>query len=187
VLYAGSFSRYYDVPNLVKAATLLRERLTRFHLMLLGTGLDWKAVERMIKQNSLENVTLVGPVAPAAVGAYLQAADLFVFSLGGTFPSTLQNYLTTKLCEYLMVGKPVIAVDNGVVCGDFLERIGAGLGIRVHQPEALAEAIVSFALNPNEATRCGNKARQYARAYLERRKVMERFYAELVQKLDLPG
>lgn len=187
VLYAGSFSCYYDIPNLVEAAILLRERLPCFHLMLVGTGPDWQAVECMIKQNGLKNVAMVGPVAPADVGDYLRAADLFIYSLGGTFPSIIQDLLTTKPCEYLMVGKPVIAVDNGVVCGNFLESIGAGLGVPVHQPEALAEAIISFARNPHEVARCGNNARQYARAYLERKKIMKVFYAELVQKLAMPA
>lgn len=185
VLYAGSFSRYYDVPNMVAAALLLRERLPQVHLMLLGTGPTWDEVDHTIKKNFLNNVTVVGPVAPKKVYPYLQAADLFIHSyVCEPIPKYIQDSLTTKISEYLLIGRPVIAVESGPVCGNLLERIGAGFSVPAYQPEALADGIVFFATNQAETIRCGNRAKQYARTNLERKKIVEKFYFELVQKLS---
>lgn len=184
-VYAGSFNCYYHIPNMVRAASLLQERLPEFHLMLVGTGIEWQAVKKMIETNGLVNVTLVGPVEPKEVGSYLQAADVFIHSVGTEkIPEYLQNYLVTKICEYLMVGRPVVAVENDPVIGNYLEKIGAGFVVPVGKPEALADKITFFMTNQKEAVYCGNRARQYARTYLERETIVKKFYIELKLKLN---
>lgn len=185
VVYAGSFSAYYDVPNMVVAASLLQQRLPQVSLMLIGTGSEWKQVEYMLKTNSLDNIILVGSVTSKEIGAYMQAADLFICSLAAqTIPNIYYKHLSAKICEYLMVGRPVLAVESSPVCGNILERIGAGFAVPARRPKTLAQGIEFFATNHAETIRCGNKAKQYARTNLERKKVVEKFYVELVQKLN---
>lgn len=188
VLYAGSFSRYYGVPGLVRAAMALRRRGERIHLVLVGTGPEAAAARDLVRREGLDNVTLVGGVAPGEVGAYLQAADLFINPLvGESMPPYYHGQPTTKLCEYLMVGRPVVAVESQTVWGEFLERIGAGLGVAAGDAEALAEAIASFAAHPDQAAECGRRARSYAREHLERGAVVAAFERELLGRLRAVG
>jgi colanic acid biosynthesis glycosyl transferase WcaI len=184
VVYAGSFGSYYDVPNMVSSAYLLNNHLPDIHLLLVGTGHDIEKIRDMINKRGGERITLVDPVPPKEVGAYLQAGDLFIASLvSATTPRHYQDCITTKICEYLMAGKPIIAVENAPVLGAFLQKIDAGFSVPSNQPKALADAIVFFATNPEERMRCGKHACQFAEANLTRRKIVEKFEGELVQKL----
>lgn len=185
-LYAGSFSTYYDIPNLVAAAGLLQKSFSQIHMLLVGTGPEWERVKHMIATENISNVSLVGAVAPNAVPVYLNVADILLYSLVGSPPSYFQDYLTTKMCEYLMAGKPVIAVEDGHGCGDFLKKIGAGLGVPAHQPAALAKAITFFLTNKEDTAYYGDNARLYAENNLDRKKIVTQFYHELLQKMDLP-
>jgi colanic acid biosynthesis glycosyl transferase WcaI len=188
VLYAGSFSRYYDVLNIANAVHLLKQRFPDVHLLLLGVGPDFAKIQKFIAKNVCANITLVGHVAPNEVGAYLSSADLFITSLvGETMPQCYCDHLTTKVCDYLMIGKAVVSVESGLVLGNFLKRIDAGFSVPAYQPEALADAIAFFVANPVIAKRCGDNARKFARTHLERKSIVERFESELIQKLCAKG
>jgi len=184
VVYAGSFSRYYCVPHLVAAASYLQDKLRNVQLLLVGTGPDREKVGDIIRKTGQKNVTLAGSVAPDEIGAYLQAADLFLAPWVAEEPlSCYQDYLGTKVCEYLVVGRPVVALENYPVYGNLLRRIGAGTSVTARHPEKLADAIAFYATNRSEAIRCGNNARAYALTHLERKSVVKKFESELVKKL----
>lgn len=184
VLYAGSFRHYYGVPNLVQGVWLLQDILPQVRLLLLGTGPDRSIVEDMINQRRQSNVILLSPVTPKEIGIYLQAADLFIASVvSRNIPQAYYDYLTTKVCEYLMIGKPVIAVEDAVMLGDFLKRIGAGFAVQADRPQALAEGIEFFATNPDQSARSGSRAAEYANTYLQRETVVAQFEMQLVQKV----
>jgi glycosyltransferase involved in cell wall biosynthesis len=184
VLYAGSFSPYYDVPNIVLAASLLQKRNPEIHFLLLGTGPDALRVEEMILHRHISNVTYMGPVAPSNVADYLRASDLFLAPLVSRQSLKFyRNHLSTKVCEYLAVGRPVVAIGNGATLGDFLGRIEAGAGVPMGQPEALAAQIKFYATHHEQTMRCGLNARRYALEHLDRRSVIRTFERQLVLKL----
>jgi glycosyltransferase involved in cell wall biosynthesis len=185
VLYAGSFSSYYGLQGLVKALRQLQDHLPHVQLLLLGTGTQRESIEALIRSGKQRNATLLDPVSPEEVGEYLQSADLFITPLvGDKLPVAYRNYLTTKVCEYLMIGRPVIAMESEPVMGPFLEEIGAGRGVRADDPLALGEAIRRYACDAVGAARCGESAGRYARENLLRKRVVEAFEAELMEKLE---
>ncbi len=184
VVYAGSFSSYYGMSNIVAAAEVLQQRLPRAHLLLVGTGSDWAETQSQVQAAGLANVTLTGAAPPAKLAAYMRAADAFLFSMVcRPTPAAYQNLLTAKTCQYLMFGRPVIAVEAGPICGPLLERIGAGVAVPADDPHALAGAVERLASNPAECSRCGERAAQYAAANLDRRKIVRDFAADLAGRL----
>jgi len=188
VVYAGSFSRYYGVPNTVESVILLHQRMPDVHLLLLGAGQDSDAVDRAIADDPYHSVTRAGAVEPDEVGAYLQAADLCIAPLiGSRTDGPYASYLGTKVCEYLMSGRPLIAVETRPSLGKFLERIDAGAWASPGDPEALAEVIESFAADPARARKCGENARRFALENLQREKVVAEFERQLVRKLSDRG
>jgi len=181
-LYAGSFAPQYAVPSLVAAAACIAAVLPRVHLLLLGAGPDRQRLENTIRR--LGNVTVIGPVSPRDMGAYLQAADLFLAPFSAaSLPRYYNGYLYTKICEYLMVGRPIIAVENANILGEFLRTIGAGVVVSPDCPDRLAEQIAFFANHPEESQRCGKNARAFAQAHLDRGAVVARFEQQLVVHL----
>jgi glycosyltransferase involved in cell wall biosynthesis len=181
-LYAGSFSSSYGVPGLIRAAGVLEDRLSEFRLLLVGAGPDRARTARLIRDQGLTNVVLADPVEPAEVRHYLQASDMFLAPYG-VLSRCYHDYLYTKACEYLTVGRPIVAIEPKPALGNILEEIGAGSRVTPGDTEALVAAITHFASDPQAARRCGENARRYASAHLSRKNVVGAFEAELRRKM----
>ncbi len=186
VLYAGSFSRYYQVETIVAAAKLLEDKLPEVHFMLLGAGSQWEAVRQSIERNSQRNVDLPGVVPRSELGSYLQAADLFIFSMvGNPTPRPYHNILTAKACDYLLAGRPIISVEDGAILSELLEKISAGVTVRPESPQLLGDAIRIFVNDENYRIKCGRAGQAYAKKNLMRYKVTQRFDSQLRTKLQI--
>ena len=186
VVYAGSFSPYYQVPQILAAARLLRPTHPHIHFVLLGSGEQWSEVDRVVRAESLTNVTLTGIVPREHVGGYFQAADLFIFSMvGDPMPRSYHDILTAKACEYLSVGRPIVSVEDGSVLAGLLEGIGAGVRVEPGNSVALAEAIVSYAADPPHCRQAGDAARNYAQHKLSRHIVVREFEQSLRQRMAM--
>jgi glycosyltransferase involved in cell wall biosynthesis len=185
VVYAGAFGKHHGIPDLLYAAKYLQKRSVDIHMVLVGTGSEWADMEQLHRQLSLENLTLTGPVNPAEVGKYLHIADLFIVSYyADATPDYAKGYFTTKVAEYLMAGRPVIAVEKDVTCGPELERIGAGASVLADNPEQLADMIFRYATDRELSASDGQRARQYALEHLDRRKVVQVFEQQLRYKME---
>ena len=181
-LYAGSFSSSYGVPELISAAGVLRTKLPQFRLLLVGAGPDRATVARLIREQGLTNVILADPVEPTEIRHYLQAADMFL-SPSAMRSRYYHDYLDTKACEYLTVGRPIVAVEREPVLGNILVEAGVGGHVAPGDTDALVDAITHFASDPQATRRCGENARRYASAHLDRRQVVGTFEAQLRGRL----
>jgi colanic acid biosynthesis glycosyl transferase WcaI len=180
VVYAGSFSRYYQIPNLVNAAEILMRMRPDIHFLFIGDGPDHDAVRKLLIQRSIRNVTLIGALPRSRIGGYLQAADLFLYSLvAHSIPPAYHNHISAKACDYLFVGRPIIAVENGPVLGPLLTEIGAGVSVAPKKPFQLAKTIAAFQDAPDLRECSGRAGRSYARRWLIRQMVMSEFDRDL--------
>ena len=169
--YAGSFSPYYGVGNIVDAAALTSGD-TRVHWMLIGDGPEREAIARRVRTAGLANVSLVDAVSPTAIPDWLAAADVCITSLrtAGTLPYTPDRL--TKVCDYLALGKPVVAVESEPLCGPFLASIGAGRAVPWGRPELLAKAVVDLSNDAPTCQRHGVAAARFAERELSRERTM---------------
>jgi len=181
--YAGSFSSHYDVPNLVRAARILKQNRKSFRLVLIGTGPDASRVAEMVVEWKLDNVFLVGAVAPREVYSYLQAADLCLAPCGYR-SMWIHDYLDTKACEYLMAGKPILAIEDHPLLGRLIAEANAGRSVPTRNPESLAREIVFFIDHPVQTVLYGKNARKYAWKNLRREQIVSDFDVELKRKLS---
>lgn len=184
VVYAGSFSGYYAVENIIAAARLLRDASPAVRFVLLGEGSRWEAVRDTIVRENLTNVTLPGVVPRAELGGYLHTADAFIMSM--VAPQTPQPYhgiLTAKACDYLLVGRPILAIEDGRILAPLLEDIGAGVRVPPEDPAALARTIAAYANDPARCRAEGERAASYARTHLRRDHVVAGFERVLRERL----
>jgi glycosyltransferase involved in cell wall biosynthesis len=188
VVYAGSFSQYYNVPNIIDAARMLQSSNSHIHFLLLGTGPQWSQVRDEIAASNLSNVTLLGMVPWQELGGHLQAADAFLFSMIGEpiAPRPYHGILTAKACDYLLVGRPIICMDRGEILSPLLERISAGMHVPPVDPQALADAIVRYAADPKLTASAAAAAAAQGRSLL-RSVVTQKFAQQLVAKLHERG
>ncbi len=173
VLYAGAHGMSNDLGISLQAADLLRNE-TSIRLVLIGDGKDKPALQTRAKDMHLTNLVFVPPAAKADMPAVLAAADACIAIL-----KPIELYKTTypnKVFDYMAAGRPVVLAIDGVI-RQVVESAGAGIFVRPGDPQEMAQAIRSMALEPQKARQMGLAGRRYVEKHFGR--------AELAEKLAL--
>ncbi len=173
VLYAGAHGMSNDLGVVLQAANLLRNE-PAIHLVLIGDGKDKPALQARAKDMNLTNLVFVPPAPKAEMPAVLAAADACIAIL-----KPIELYKTTypnKVFDYMAAGRPVVLAIDGEI-RQVLESAGAGIFVKPGDPQAMAQAIQSLALEPQKARQMGLAGRSYVEKHFSR--------AELAEKLAL--
>jgi glycosyltransferase involved in cell wall biosynthesis len=170
VQFYGSYIPLHGVEVILEAAHLLTAQAeVRFEL--IGRGQTYAEMRALAHDLDLQNVTFCEPVPPEALPAQVARADL---SLGifGTTPKA-SRVVPYKVYQTLALGKPLISADTPALReafhpGEHLLAVPPG------DPEALAEAILALALDPERGRRLGEAGRarmeaEFSEAALGRR------------------
>ncbi len=155
-LYAGAHGLSNDLGVVLEAAKRILDRKD-IVIVLLGDGKDKPDLQSQAARDGLENVIFLPPIPKVKMPYALAAADACVAIL-----KPVDLYKTTypnKVFDYMAAGKPVLLAIDGVI-REVIENAGAGIPIPPGNPEALANAILSLADNPELVLRMGKQARQ---------------------------
>ncbi len=156
LISVGRFAPVKELPELIAAFKIVKERHADTRLLLIGDGSERVRVEALIASLNLDqDVVLLG--RRNDVAAWLQSSDLYVSA------SSLEG-LPISILEAMAVGLPVAATQVGDVPRIVLP--GMGSLVPAHQPERLAEAICALLDDPQQRHSMGNAAQAYvARNY----------------------
>lgn len=178
VTYAGALGMANDLPTVLRAAQLLRER-RNLHFLLVGDGKERAALEAQARELGLTNLTFTGPCAKSEMGAVLAASDACIASLVNIpmFRTTYPN----KVFDYMAAGRPTVLAIDGVI-RDVVERAGGGVFVQPGDAAALADAVAGLADRPEAARAMGAAARSYVERHFHRAQHAQQF-AELVAEL----
>lgn len=163
-LYAGAHGLSNDLGVILEAAHKLLPR-TDIRLVLLGDGKDKPSLQERAGREGLSNVLFLPPIPKVEMPTALAAADACIAIL-----KPLEMYKTTypnKVFDYMACGKPVILAIDGVI-REVVENAGGGIAVRPGDSEALAEAILRLAEDPELAHTLGRQARTYVEAHFDR-------------------
>lgn len=142
VFYYGAFLPLQGIEVIVQAAALLRDR-PEIHFTIGGDGMRRPAIERMISDLGLTNISLVGWISLEQLPRFIARASL---CLGGHFSTVpkARRVISTKTFQFIAMRKPTIVGDNPAIRELFVpgENIFA---IPMGDPIALAEAIRNLA------------------------------------------
>ena len=126
------------------------------------------------------SIRLSGSVGAGDLAAVMTAADILVHV--ESFEHALRAYtrlaLSTKIPEYLMVGRPVLAYgppEGGSV--RYLTENEVGVTVGVHDREALQEGLRTLLTDAPLRENCGRRARQVALARHDAQAEREKFNA----------
>jgi glycosyltransferase involved in cell wall biosynthesis len=142
------------LKDLIAAARQLKDEVPSARYVLIGEGELRSELSREVTRSGLGTTMLfAGNMPPSDVGAWLQAADLFVL------PSHFEGGPATALMEAMAAGCAVVATrvsgtDELVPTPEF------GSLVEARQPLALAAAIRRLLLDPQLRARLGRKARE---------------------------
>lgn len=155
-LYSGTMSHKQGLEVIIQAARLLNELEPSFRFVLCGEG-PFKAALREMATN-LYNVQFLGLQPEKSFTALLMSADVHVVPQR---PEAADLVLPSKLGGILASGRPAVVMARSET-GLAKEVNGGGLVVPPGDPEALAAALRSLAVNPALMRSLGQGARTIA-------------------------
>lgn len=160
LIYVGTLVRVRRMDFLIEMIKLVRERIPKAILLLVGDASD--SDMNFLKESSerlgvKDHVVFTGFVPMDKAWAYIKVSEV---CLSPFRPSPILNSTTpTKVVEYLALGKPVVAnthPDQSKV----LNESKAGYAVD-YTPAAFADAVVKIIQNPDIARDMGIKGKEY--------------------------
>jgi glycosyltransferase involved in cell wall biosynthesis len=177
IVFTGNLGTVQDVPTILEAARLLKERRSPIRVVLVGSGsmADW--ARQRVAELGLDNLLMVGRLPTAAMPAIYRRAGGLLVTLKDV--DALSQTVPSKMQAYFAAGRPVVAALRGEGAR-VLREAGAGLACAPENPAALADTMMAlFEMSDADRQRLGAAGR----AYFDRHFEMEGQAARLVQIL----
>jgi glycosyltransferase involved in cell wall biosynthesis len=159
-IYAGGMGATNGVYQLADAAAALKRRgEERIQIVALGDGNERPKLERRVREERLDNLLLLDPVAREQVPSVIGACDvtLTVFAPHPVLALNAPN----KFFDSLAAGKPVVVNVDGWL-RTLVEENDAGVYAPPGDGDALAAALTALAQDPEGVRRMGMNARALA-------------------------
>lgn len=106
ILYLGRLEKRKGVEYLLKAYVKLRQAKKNVKLIIAGSGVKRKSLEKYVEQNNIPGVTFKGFVSEKQKIKLLQSADVYCS------PALFGESFGIVLLEAMAVGTPVVAGNN---------------------------------------------------------------------------
>jgi glycosyltransferase involved in cell wall biosynthesis len=161
ILAVGRLAKMKGFDILINAA----KELTPYKFKILGDGPEREFLTKMITQNNLKNVELLGQTSPKETRRIMSRCSIFIM------PSKFGEGLPFALVEAIASGKPVIGTRvRGIP--ELIER--NGILISPNNVYELKEAIEKLMKNPKQRREMGLESKLFAKKNLELNQGMKR-------------
>lgn len=170
VLHTGNMGLKQDLGNVIEAARLLSGD-ERIRFLLLGDGSQRLALQTQAA--GVPNLEFVDRLDDADYLRALAAADLLLVNERATVGDMS---LPSKLTSYLSAGRPVLAAvtKNGATARELSRTGGAAEVVAPDHPQALADAVLRSAAEPEHRDTMSAAGKAFAAAHLGRDAAMGR-------------
>ena len=175
-VYAGIFGIAQQLETVVETARLVRDDPS-LHFILIGAGPRKAALEALVEQHALTNLTILPEMPLDRIPEYLSAADLALVPLRKL--DLFSGVLPSKLFDAWACQRPVLLSVEGEA-RTILEQAGGGLFVAPEDPQALAAAIRKLQSQPEVRQRMGAAGRTFTVAHHSRRALAE----QLAERLE---
>jgi len=179
VLYAGTLGWAHSLETVIEAARQLTDQ-PDIYFVFVGDGQKREALEGMVRDYGLSNVSFIGVQPLETIPYFLKASDVLVESLKevpitkGTFPC--------KLFEYMASGRPIVFGARDCEAIRELEKAGGALWFPTEEPHKLSELILALKQGRIDGEKLGNQYRDHASTY-HRREIWAERYAQFIESI----
>lgn len=172
VLYAGGMGEKQGLEVVLEAARRCADE-PRLQFLMAGAGGAQPRLERQAAAMGLQNLRFV-PVQPVErLAEMLAAGDIHLVVQRRNAADLV---MPSKLTNILAAGRPCIATaDAGTALAEVVAGHATGLITPPDDSEALTDAILTLAADQALRAQCGDHARHYAEAHLDRDAILSRF------------
>lgn len=157
VLYSGSFGNMYNFEPLLEAAKFLK-KYEDIHFIIRGGGDQLEYISNKIKELSLSNVSLLGPISETdKIIAFINRASVCVAPIRGS--KNIDLTYPSKLFEFWSCQRPVICSTLGET-KNLIDKFKVGIAIVPDDTQAMIDAIIYLHDNPEIAKEMGINGRR---------------------------
>ena len=112
ILFAGNIGEAQDIPSVIEAAKLLKERKISAKFIFVGSGRGLGPSVKLIEKYSLQGlIQFVGERPLSDMPKIYDQADVFFASLSNLLP--FQITTPGKIPSYMFMGKPILTMITG--------------------------------------------------------------------------
>lgn len=169
MFHAGSLSEQKDgiikaIEAFALAAKELKTKGIKLDLVLTNKKTLpalWARIEAILQEHDLlQHLVITGYLNDSQLHHYLQHAAVLLINK----PPSFQNKYNfpTKLGDYLLSGRPVIAASEGTELNQFLQDGKDSRVVPPNDAQAMATAIIDFCLDTEKARYIGEAGREAA-------------------------
>ncbi|MBS6798847.1 MAG: glycosyltransferase family 4 protein [Firmicutes bacterium] len=158
--YFGGHAMSNALNFLIDAAAVITKKNKQIHFVLVGSGIEKKALEERVKHECLDNITFLPPINKKEIPNLLGLFDCIYI---GTYKNSLYRFgmCLNKMADSMMAGVPMICSISSPPT--WAEKSGSAITVESENVEEIVDAIYDiFSLSSNERFVMGEKGRLYA-------------------------
>ena len=176
ICYIGTMGMAHGLETLIAAAERLRTALPAATFLLIGEGAEKQRIIELAAARGLTNTRFLDQQPRERIPAYISAADVCLTMLKKT--ELFKTVIPTKLLEYMACERPVIVAVDGQA-RQIVEAAGAGVFVEPEDSDALVQAVVNLAADPQRRQRMGSSGCQYIVSRLSRERTAQDYLTVL--------
>jgi len=182
ILYIGTMDKLRQLDIIIRAFSKVRGHRENVKLLMVGDGNDKLNLEDLASKLGLQDdVIFTGQVPYFDVPDYIAAADICLCPVPPLYIYKVSS--PTKLFEYMVMAKPVVANKEIPEQKEVIKESGGGI-LAKFEEESFAEGIIKLLDNPDEAKEMGKRGHEWVvknRSYEDMARQVEKKYYELLE------
>ncbi len=188
ILYVGTMDKLRELSILIQAFSKVRMQKDNVKLLMVGTGDDKITLEDIALKLGIQNdVIFTGQVPYFDVPDYIAAADVCLCPVP---PLPIYKVSSpTKMFEYMVMAKPVVANEEIPEQKEVIEESGGGVLVKFDD-KSFANGIIELLDKSEEAKEEGKKGHEWVvknRSYENMAREVEKKYYELLETCKRGG
>lgn len=170
VSYIGTIGMAHAVDKIVECAAQMTEE-TDMQFLVVGEGARKAAIEEMVKERGLKNISVLPGVGKDEVADYYALTDLCLVTLAKK--DLFKTVLPSKIFELMSMARPILISVDGEARG-VIEAAGSGEFVEPENVEQMAEAIRRLHRDQKQLEQFANSGRSYVEEHFNRVNLAER-------------
>ena len=177
--YAGGINPSNAMHVLVEAAQELQSN-KNLAFVFVGKGDEYNRLNKIIKDNNLDNVFILEPINKKAVLSFLEKLDILYI---GGIKSELHKHgiAPNKLVDYMLSAKPIV-FSADLNEDNLITKLSCGITVPAENVEAVENAILKICtMSENDRKTIGERGREYALRELNYKTLSKKFIEILMK------
>ena len=176
VLYSGTLGWVRPLETVIESARQLVDQ-PNIHFAFLGDGQKKDALQNMVQDYGLKNVSFIGLQPLETIPYFLKAADVLIESLKEV--SVAKMAFPSKMFEYMAAGHPIVFGSRKGEAIRELVLAGGALTYPSDSPEELSQLILKLRSGEIDREKLGRQYRDHIVKHHQREKWAEQYLAFL--------